>query len=119
MPHKRNPTGCQVALSAAIRAPGLVAALLGGLPQELERGLGGWQAEAPVIGELFALAHGAAQAMRIVAQGLEVDAEAITAHAMAAPGAPADRAASIAAAARFVDEALAIHDAAVARRADR
>jgi 3-carboxy-cis,cis-muconate cycloisomerase len=119
MPHKRNPTGCQVALSAAIRAPGLVAGLLAGLPQELERGLGGWQAEAPVIGELFALAHGAAQAMRIVAEGLEIDAAAITAHAMAAPGAPADREAAIAAAARFVDEALAIHDAAVARRADR
>jgi 3-carboxy-cis,cis-muconate cycloisomerase len=118
MPHKRNPTGCQVALSAAIRGPGLVAALLGGLPQELERGLGGWQAEAPVIGELFALAHGAAHAMRIVAEGLEVDAAAITAHAADAP-APHERAAAIAAAGRFVDEALAIHDAAALRRADR
>ena len=46
MPHKRNPTGCQVALSAAIRAPGLAAAILSGLPQEHERGLGGWRAEA-------------------------------------------------------------------------
>jgi 3-carboxy-cis,cis-muconate cycloisomerase len=117
MPHKRNPTGCQVALSAAIRAPGLVASLLGGMPQELERGLGGWQAEAPVIRELFVLAHGAAQAMRIVVDGLEVDAVAIEAHAAAALG--DDRPAALAAAARFVDEALAIHDAAVARRADR
>jgi 3-carboxy-cis,cis-muconate cycloisomerase len=101
MPDKRNATGCQVALSAAIRAPGLVAALLGGMPQELERGLGGWQAEAPVLGELFALAHGAAHAMRVVADGLEVHVAAMAAHA-----GTADREA-IAAAARFVAEALA------------
>jgi 3-carboxy-cis,cis-muconate cycloisomerase len=117
MPHKRNPAGCQVALSAAIRAPGLVAALLAGMPQELERGLGGWQAEAPVIGELFALAHGAADAMRIVAEGLEVDAAAIAGHAASVPG--PERDAALAAALRFVQDALAIHDAAVARRADR
>jgi 3-carboxy-cis,cis-muconate cycloisomerase len=102
MPHKRNATGCQVAVSAAIRAPGLVAALLGGMPQELERGLGGWQAEAPVIGELFALAHGAARAMRVVAEGLEIHVAAMAAHA------GADDRDAIAAAARFVDEALAL-----------
>ncbi len=112
MPHKRNPTGCQVALSAAIRAPGLVAALLGGMPQELDRGLGGWQAEAPVIGELFALAHGAARAMRVVAEGLEIDAAAMAAHV-----APGDHAAALAAAGRFVDDALAAHAAARIARA--
>ncbi|HMG20026.1 MAG TPA: lyase family protein [Kofleriaceae bacterium] len=116
MPHKRNPTGCQVALSAAIRAPGLVAALLGGMPQELERGLGGWQAEAPVLGDLFGLAHGAARAMRVVVDGLEVDTQAIAGHADAFPHATIDRAEALAAAARFVDEALALHAAAVARR---
>ena len=76
MAHKRNPTGCQVALSAAARAPGLVAAILSGLPQEHERGLGGWQAEAPGLASLFELAHGALAAMRPVAEGLEVDATA-------------------------------------------
>ena len=116
MPHKRNPTGCQVALSAAIRAPGLVAALLGGLPQELERGLGGWQAEAPVIAELFELAHGATHAMRVVVDGLEVDAAAIAAHAGAASHPTVDRDAALAAAARFVAEALALHAQAVAAR---
>ncbi|TMQ06675.1 MAG: 3-carboxy-cis,cis-muconate cycloisomerase, partial [Deltaproteobacteria bacterium] len=115
MSHKRNPTGCQVAMSAAIRAPGLVASLLAGLPQELERGLGGWQAEPPLIADLFALAHGAAQAMRVVVDGLEVDTTAIEAHAATAPGIE-DRAAAAAAAAGFVDEALALHDAAVAGR---
>ena len=72
MPHKRNPTGCQVALSAATRAPGLVAAVLAGLPCELERGLGGWQAEGPVLAELCLLAAGSAHAMADVAQGLVV-----------------------------------------------
>ena len=61
MAHKRNPTGCQVALSAALRAPGLVAGILAGLPAEAERGLGGWQAEGPALAELFILAAGAAQ----------------------------------------------------------
>jgi len=116
MPYKRNPTGCQVALSAAIRAPGLVASLLGGLPQELERGIGGWQAEPPVIADLFALAHGAAHAMRVVVDGLQIDPAAITAHATAASHPTVARDAALAAAARLVDEALAIHAAAVAER---
>ncbi|HXQ14053.1 MAG TPA: 3-carboxy-cis,cis-muconate cycloisomerase [Caulobacteraceae bacterium] len=74
MDHKRNPTGCQVALSAAIRAPGIAAAIFSGLPQEQERGLGGWQAEAPGLATLFELAHGALAAMTQVIEGLEVDA---------------------------------------------
>jgi 3-carboxy-cis,cis-muconate cycloisomerase len=74
MAHKRNPTGCQVALSAAIRAPGLAAAIFSGLPQEQERGLGGWQAEAPGLATLFELAHGALTAMTQVIEGLEVEA---------------------------------------------
>jgi len=77
MAHKRNPTGCQTALSAALRAPGLAATMLAGLPQEEERGLGGWQAEGPVLAELFGLAHAALSAMRPVAEGLEVDTEAM------------------------------------------
>jgi 3-carboxy-cis,cis-muconate cycloisomerase len=120
MPHKRNPTGCQVALSAAIRAPGLVASLLGGLPQELERGLGGWQAEAPVIADLFSLAHGAARAMRVVIAGLDLATAAIVAHADAAAAHIAvDRGDAIAAAVRFVDEALARHAEVVAQRVRR
>jgi 3-carboxy-cis,cis-muconate cycloisomerase len=73
MAHKRNPTGCQIALSAALRTPGLAAIILSALPQEHERGLGGWQAEAPVLAELFQLTHGALLAMAPVAEGLEVD----------------------------------------------
>ncbi len=76
MAHKRNPTGSQVALAAAIRAPGIVAGILCGLPAELERGIGGWQAEAPAIAELFLLAGGSAAALADVAEGLEVDVNA-------------------------------------------
>ena len=85
MTHKRNPTGCQVALSAALRAPGLVAGILAGLPAEQERGLGGWQAEGPALAELFLLAAGAVDAMATVAEGLEID-EAAIARNLAAAG---------------------------------
>lgn len=85
MAHKRNPTGCQVALSASLRAPGLVAGILAGLPAEQERGLGGWQAEGPALAELFLLAAGAADAMATVAEGLEID-EAAIARNLAAAG---------------------------------
>jgi len=77
MAHKRNPTGCQVALSAAIRAPGLVSAILSAMPQEEERGLGGWQSEGPMLADLFLLAAGSAAAMATVAEGLEIDGAAI------------------------------------------
>ena len=73
MAHKRNPTGCQVAISAALRTPGLAASILGALPQEHERGLGGWQIEGPVLADIFCLAHGAIEAMATVVEGLELD----------------------------------------------
>jgi 3-carboxy-cis,cis-muconate cycloisomerase len=75
MAHKRNPTGCQVALTAATRAPHLAATIVSTLPQAHERGLGGWQAEAPVLADLFQLAHGALSAMAPVVEGLDVDTD--------------------------------------------
>ena len=84
MAHKRNPTGCQVALSAAIRAPHLAATIIAALPQQHERGLGGWQAEGPVLAELFQLAHGALAAMAPVIEGLEVDTDRMAANLVAA-----------------------------------
>lgn len=101
MAHKRNPTGCQVALSAALRAPGLVATLLSALPQEQERGLGGWQAEAPVLADLFLLASGSAAALAVVAEGLEVDDAAI-ARNLAAAGLGSDIGESAALTARLL-----------------
>jgi 3-carboxy-cis,cis-muconate cycloisomerase len=75
MPHKRNPVACAVTLAAATRAPGLVAVLLAALPQEHERGLGGWQAEWETLPELFLLASGALSHMADAIEGLTVDAE--------------------------------------------
>ena len=80
MAHKRNPTGCQVGRSAALRAPHLAATVLAALPQEHERGLGGWQAEGPVLAELFGVAHGALVAMAAVAEGLEIHADRMAAN---------------------------------------
>jgi 3-carboxy-cis,cis-muconate cycloisomerase len=73
MAHKRNPTGCQIALSAALRTPGLAATIYSALPQEHERGLGGWQAEAPVLAELYELTQGAVTAMAAVIPGLKIN----------------------------------------------
>lgn len=84
MHHKRNPTGCQVALSAALRAPGLASSILAALPQEHERGLGGWQIEGPVLADLFSVAHGAVAAIAPVVQCLELDTERMRANLAAA-----------------------------------
>lgn len=73
MPHKHNPIGCAVAMSAAIRVPGLVSTMLAAMPQEHERGLGGWQAEWETLPEIFKLASGALNHMTTVMAGLEIN----------------------------------------------
>lgn len=73
MPHKRNPVGTTIALSAAARAPGLVATLFSAMVQEQERGVGGWHAEWPTLTELFALTSGAMAHMADTLSGLELD----------------------------------------------
>ncbi|RJG06690.1 3-carboxy-cis,cis-muconate cycloisomerase [Noviherbaspirillum cavernae] len=74
MPHKRNPVGSAVALTAAVRVPALVSVMLSGMVQEHERALGGWQAEWDTLPEIFQLTAGALQQMTQVASGLAVDA---------------------------------------------
>ncbi len=74
MPQKRNPVAAMVAISAATRAPHHAAALLAAMPQEHERGLGGWQAELAEWPALFIAAHGSVAALADAAEGLEVDA---------------------------------------------
>jgi len=102
MAHKRNPTGCQVALSAAIRAPGLASTILPGLPQEHERGLGGWQVEAATLASLFELTHGALTAMATVIKGLELHPDRLAGN-LAAAGVGDD----VGQAAQLVRQALA------------
>ena len=73
MPHKRNPVGASVVLGAAVRAPALVATMLAALPQEHERGLGGWQAEWETMPALVRVTAGAARHTAEMLAGLEVD----------------------------------------------
>ena len=73
MPHKKNPVGASVAVAAAVRAPGLVATMLAAMPQEHERGLGGWQAEWATLPELVLLTAGSSRAIATVVESLEID----------------------------------------------
>jgi 3-carboxy-cis,cis-muconate cycloisomerase len=73
MPHKRNPIGSTVTLAAAHRVPGEVAAFLSAMVQEHERGVGGWQAEWPIVASVIQSTGLAAASMAEVAEGLSVD----------------------------------------------
>ena len=86
MPHKRNPVGCMIVLASANRAPGLVSTLLSAMPQEHERGLGGWQAEWPSLSDLFSIALDGSSTMVEIAEGLEVDTSRMQANLDATNG---------------------------------
>lgn len=73
MPHKRNPVRAAIVVAAAVRTPGLVATMLSAMLQEHERGLGGWQAEWDVIGDLVVTAGKAARALADALESLVVD----------------------------------------------
>lgn len=74
MPQKQNPIASSLALAAANRVPGLVAAFLAGMVQEHERGVGGWQAEWPTVAEVIQSTGSAAASMADAAEGLAVHA---------------------------------------------
>jgi 3-carboxy-cis,cis-muconate cycloisomerase len=73
MPQKRNPVGSAIAVSAALRVPGLVSTLLSAMPQENERGMGNWHVEWETLPEIARLTAGALAQMLQVVEGLEVD----------------------------------------------
>jgi 3-carboxy-cis,cis-muconate cycloisomerase len=75
MPHKRNPIGCVLTLSAATRMPYLIAAFLAAMPQEHERGAGGWHSEWPTVAGAMQSTGVAAASMAEVAAGLSVDGD--------------------------------------------
>jgi 3-carboxy-cis,cis-muconate cycloisomerase len=75
MPHKRNPVRAALALACATRAPGLVATILGAMPQEHERGLGGWQAEWDALPELVLVTAAGTRAVAAALEALVIDAE--------------------------------------------
>jgi 3-carboxy-cis,cis-muconate cycloisomerase len=73
MPHKRNPIASAVVLSAATRVPHLVATMLSAMPQEDERGLGGWHAEWETLPQIVSLTAGALHHLAAIAPHLEAD----------------------------------------------
>ena len=75
MPHKRNPVGAAVLISAAIRVPGLVSTMFSAMPQEHERSLGLWHAEWETLPQICLLVSGALKQALLIGEGLEVDAE--------------------------------------------
>lgn len=87
MPHKRNPAGPTVALAAAARLPGLVAAFLGAMPQEHERAAGGWQSEWPAVADAIQATGSALAAVADTIEGLTVDPGRMRANIEATAGA--------------------------------
>lgn len=77
MPHKRNPTACILTLAAAHRVPGLVASFLSSMLQEHERGVGGWQAEWPVVAGVVQSSGVAIASMAEAAEELSVDTQSM------------------------------------------
>lgn len=57
MPHKRNPVDAMTALSASRIAVSAAAGLLTSPPPRLERDAGGWQAEWPLLAQVFEAAE--------------------------------------------------------------
>ena len=117
MPQKRNPVACAVALHAATRAPGLVATLLAAMPQEHERGLGGWHAEWETLPELLRLVAGSLGHLAAMIPRLEVDPARMKTNLESTRGLVMAEAVSMELA-RVVGKAAAHHQvAAAARRA--
>jgi 3-carboxy-cis,cis-muconate cycloisomerase len=75
MPHKRNPVTCAVVLEAATRVPGLVATMLSAMPQEYQRGLGGWHAEWETLPQIVRLSGGALHHFAEMLPGLQIDTQ--------------------------------------------
>ena len=75
MPQKRNPVGCAMILAAATRVPGLTSTMLSAMPQEHERGLGGWHAEWETLPEIIRLCAGGLRWTLDIASGLAVNAD--------------------------------------------
>jgi 3-carboxy-cis,cis-muconate cycloisomerase len=75
LPHKRNPVTCSIVLAAATRVPGLVSTILSAMPQEHQRGLGGWQAEWETLPQMVRLSGGALHHLAEMLPHLQVDQE--------------------------------------------
>ncbi|HEY0869804.1 MAG TPA: lyase family protein [Acidothermaceae bacterium] len=109
MAHKRNPAAAVLALACAHRVPGLVATVFAGMPQELQRSAGRWQAEWGTLRNELRLVGGTALHTFNAVQGLHVHEDAMAKHVdelLAATGGAGD---DIGSATVFVDRALEAH----------
>ena len=75
MPQKQNPVGSVLAIACARQVSAHASTLIAALPQEHERGLGGWHAEWPALSAALAFTGGAAAGARRALEELEVDPE--------------------------------------------
>ena len=73
MPQKRNPVRAVLVLAAAGRVPALVASMLAALPQEHERGAGGWHVEWDTLPQIVRLTSVAAHSAAAALEELVVD----------------------------------------------
>lgn len=96
MPQKHNPVTSAALLAIHARMPGLVATMLHAMPQELERGLGLWQAEWDTVPEAFQLASASVAYAIELAEGLKVNAGRMQANRNATLGLPLAEAVSVA-----------------------
>jgi 3-carboxy-cis,cis-muconate cycloisomerase len=88
MPHKRNPVAAVTLVALAHRAPGLLATLAAGMPQEHERAAGAWQAEWESVRALVRCAGAAAAWARELLDGLQVHPDRMRANLDATGGLP-------------------------------
>jgi len=72
LPQKRNPVGAAMAIACARRVRGEATVLLAALPEEHERGAGGWHSEWQALSGALAYTGGAAWALRETLDGLEI-----------------------------------------------
>ena len=80
MPHKQNPVRAVTAITAAVRAPGLVATMVAAMPQEHERAAGGWQAEWETLADLVRITQESAGAIADTLPDLQLDPAAMREH---------------------------------------
>jgi 3-carboxy-cis,cis-muconate cycloisomerase len=73
LPQKRNPVRAVLILSAAERAPGLVATAFHSMIQEHERATGAWHAEWETVRELLRIAGGASRHAAALLATLRID----------------------------------------------
>ena len=110
MAHKRNPIASVCAAAGAAQAPGLTATILAAMPQELQRGAGGWHAEWRPLRELLSSTGSAVAWLRACLSDLRVHPDRMRANL--AVGGESLLAGDIGLAGTLVDRALGEYRAA-------